>query len=675
MFDPQRIKEAKQRYFSALIVHESIYLKQGQYRLHFKAAPKLDDKKNTLALDKLYLNQDLHDKQFHFAPQKIAYQLIKGDFLLSLPMVPPHLGAYFDAYEAYPTLERQLAWLKAQNPKAHYRFLILASDGGLGDTLMKATAYEQLFEVLGAHLPDFSVDFSGMTISSPLKSDQFYRFPQRGQILKEPVTVQKLLEYDAIFNMTGALTLELKEKNSFLDQMLLWLGLEPKAISAQEKRNRIVISRAAWREVATWLSALPDTKRKIVFNHKASCELRSFPKQAAVRFIRDLVAQYPDIHVIVPQALPVQHERVTVYNNLPTYHHLSALIGQADGLITVDSFAQHAADALNVPTVTLSSSIDIAQDYPYYPYLRNIMLPNAEQLPLYGQAVEIGKNWVQHEKAYQAAWAQIQPEQVMDALVSIVPAQEEARIIWREEAPPPRGLLVQNAQGLWQQRAQPRPTWLEKAERYLGQWIEACVLANSVYAWVAPGDSPMPLQMAQFLGSGGHLHLYEPRTLFQKLQRFNLDQLAATPFNLDDHLPTDKVIKGAPHVVSRTQATDTWGNLPGELAVKHAPWMWAGQLHGMIIYPPADPSVFVESFMPVVKQGKVDVILVGQHRKALYPAARKLQALGYKLSVPPEADVGLIIARPKQVKTPHQWHTFFINTAKRAETRNTSTYA
>lgn len=647
------------RFFQGFVCTRPVRLKDGPYHRSFRQGAPEDyvaGQQLDLHPDALYLDLDIYLRQLkqyadtHLAKATVPlFSVIPGQVVQQLPVMPPALGQAFNQGRQSVPLLAQLQGLRREKPhQRHFRFCILAADGGLGDTLLKATAFRQLASQLKAVFPSVALDMVTLPISAPNKTDQLLSVPQLQRIVASPVTVADLAGYDGIFNLAGVLSHPRWNRMPFVDFMLWWLGIAPESVPAVQKRNHLVLAQSAWQRMAERLKTLPSARWRIVFNRKATAAVRSFPEEVAADFVRALVEHVPDLQVIVTDPLEINHPRVFVWRDLPDYHHLAALLGQVDGLIGVDSFPQHAADALNCPAVILSSTIPVETVYPYYSWQAALLIPGAEQLPAWGRAVEEAEAWPHQRAQYAQAWRRLSAELVWALLHSKIrhrlaqaPEALSPRLSWREH-----GTLnyspLQRRGSIWQYRYERRTPALRQLRQAMAAWVERFVQPGMHVLWSMPGSEPAVVRACQRIGVGGRMQLHESRTVYAALQRRHLEEQGVQG-RVETWLPGPDETHTVPRMVQlKEMAPLDWGNVAhlfDRVELRRMPAVSEEAVPDIVVLMPPhalrDALVGLEDLLA---EHRPVLLLAGYSDRALVDISGWLQQRGYGLWQPGKDD-------------------------------------
>lgn len=540
--------------------------------------------------------------------------------------------------EAAP-LAAQLQALRAKNPlQQHFRIAIVNGFGGnLGDCTMGATALRVIREHLRQHLPSVGCDVLfglgvGAATAHILHSDVGVE-----RVLYQTLAAPEFAQYDAYFDFDQMLNLPLFGQLPTLDWVLWWCGLAPEEVPAEQKRNRGHIRQDAWQAVQALLRHRPG--QKVLFNPKASVPLRSMPEDVALQFAKRLLALDPQITLVIDQPLPLKHQRlVDLSGKITTPEMFKALVGQVDGVITVDTFALHQADISSTPCVTLFSSI-APTAYPYYPYNAGLGIPGYEALPAYQRPKVADEEWDKIKDAYHAAWASLNPAQVL-ALLREKMAQRQAHPHSNEPqrltvGPPvsPASCVVLDGAvpRLKRQRLAPEHAWA--SQRFAGL-TEQLLKPGSVAVMACAPDAPLALTLAQRIAPHGELIVLEPRAPLARNVEAAL-HLAGSPCNAR---VLEAVSLGGAAQASinalepwSESHSSEWGNLPAVTTVPSQPVDALALEHcnALLLQSPMPGALFITGALQTLQRCRPLVLMTPVSRAEATAVLQAAQAAQY----------------------------------------------
>ena len=466
-------------------------------------------------------------------PADDTLRLLPPAALARVPGLPATLGAAafaVPATEAVPNcLLEQLQALKAGHPaRQHFRLLLVNAFGSnLGDNLIGLTAFGHVLAALRAHLPTLSVDVLLGWHHDDRLARLFRGVDGIDAVLTQGPTLAELSRYQAVFDTHTLITLPRYGQMPMVDWYLWWMGLDPAAVPAGDKRNTVAVPEAERAFVAALLPAAGGPR--ILINPKASGKLRSMPDAAARRLVEHLLAAWPQAQVVLIQPLAFAHPRLLNLSlAIDNASRLAAVVALADGLIGVDTYTQHLADATSTPAVTLFTSVS-PDLYPYYPLGECVPLPDAPGLPAWGKMKVPADMWAGMADAYEAAWQALDPGTVLAALQRAM-ARKAARPgefapRWLPPPPPPAPRTRTRAVGdstvdvPWRQRDDPVAVVLNQTIAKVARQV---LCAGDTVVQLGAGSGEAALGLAQQVGRHGRLVAFEPRRELHQLLCANL---------------------------------------------------------------------------------------------------------------------------------------------------------
>lgn len=420
-------------------------------------------------------------------------------------------------------LPAQLHHLRNLKPgKTHFRFAVVNGFGtNLGDNLVGTTALRQVISAIYKVLPAFSIDFIFALSCSPANRDLVKIIPEVEHVLFTGVTLDQFGFYDAYFDFSELLYCPRYDELPAVDFYLWWMGLNPDKIAVTEKRNHLSIGYDSWAAVSTLLKVT--TPVRVLLCHRASVALRSIPKRVAQQMALALLQNHPELTLMIDFSLGINHPRLMdLDGQINSVEKLKALVAQVDGLITVDSFPQHVADACATPTILLSSSIP-ASHFPYYPHMTTLLPPGVENLAGWGRTKVNNEDWPQMAGDYAHSWSLLDVKQIWQRLSELMaskasgavsnPAQlcfsgPALRPTWIKEEAQPEGYLQLSPRYPTQNAAQKQV--IEKIAAYGDKYLKPGHLI--VHAGTATGELTVRLAAQNY--PGGTVCAFEPRRLY-----------------------------------------------------------------------------------------------------------------------------------------------------------------
>lgn len=539
--------------------------------------------------------------------------------------------------EAEP-LPTQLQALRAKKPlQQHFRIAIVNGFGGnLGDSTVGATALRVIMQHLRQHLPSVSCDaLFGVVMGGGASAHILQCEAGIEQAVFQTMTAPEFAQYDAYFDFDQLLNLPLFGQLPAVDWVLWWCGLAPDAVPAEHKRNRGHIRQDAWQAVQAQLLHRPG--QKVLFNPKASVPLRSMPEDVALQFAKRLLALDPQIKLVIDQPLALKHQRlVDLSGKITTPEIFKALVGQVDAVITVDTFAIHQADISSTPCVTLFSSI-ASTAYPYYPYNAGLGIPGYEALPAYERPKVADEEWAQIKGAYHAAWARLNPAEVL-ALLREKMAQrqaypnEPALLTVGPPVSPASCVVLDGAvPRLKRQRLAPEHAWA--SQRFAGL-TEQLLKPGSVAVMACAPDARLALTLAQRIGPHGELIVLEPRAPLARNVEAAL-HLAGTPCiaRVLEAVSLDGAAQANIHVLqpwSESHSSE-WGNLPAVVTVPSQPVdaLALEQCNALLLQSPMPCQIFIAGALETLQRCRPFLLMTPVSRAEATAVVQAAKAAHY----------------------------------------------
>jgi len=543
--------------------------------------------------------------------------------LLNWPAFPARLGrvstrfigAGMYKHEEEAPLAAQLSALKARFPqKHHFRIAAVAAFGtNLGDCLIGMTAMRIIVETIRQYLPSFVIDMLLCTAGNPGNVDIVGHEPWVGELHITGPSVSDFARYDAYFDFTGLIGLPRITEMPIVEWFLWWSGLNPSLVPADRKRNILNIAWPVWSQVSPLLKGIKG--KRVLFNPTASVPLRSFPGDQAVAFVQKLLKQDQDLTIIIDKPLKLKHPRlVDLSNEIDSPQKFEALVAQVDGLITVDTFGIHVADAANVPTVGLFASIP-PDAYPFYPLHHGILIPGGADLPAYRKfKVNDEKDWTEIKDVYDKAWAKLDAKDVLKGLNQMMEKQQLSashkglqfvhgphQPLRFAVTPEGRKLPFEKEVALW-----------DRAVVCQGNIARVILRPGVTTVVIAPGQSPFTLLLAEKLALGGVLHLFEPRPLRRTLIGMDLlDKASHVDIHWHDSLPSKakEVIITGEDALCETNPL-YWGSLKKKISLdtKAIDSLELQVLSAIFSFAPTPHLHVLESALDTLKRTKAAII-------------------------------------------------------------------
>lgn len=577
----------------------------------------------------------------------------------------------------------QLQNLRQRKPaQHHFRFAVVNGFGtNLGDTLIGMSAMRHVAKLFALHVPSFSVDML-YGVDSSTGNVHISRAEWIEQQLHHGPALIDFTRYDGWFDFTNILNEPEFGARPIVDWYLWWMGISPESIPNADKRNSLELTLPDWEVAVQLLRKYQREGMHIVwFSPDASVKLRTIPQKEARRLARGILDCAPNCILICDQDI-INHKRMIKIQKQSFGVYMS-LLAQVDGIITVDSFPIHVADAVSTPCVTIYASTTPSW-YPYYPHSADVTLTNFEKLPAYGRCKVSDDEWNGMEKDYVQAWQDLNAAEVWQTLWSKIVEQSDRKVrskqcglnicanaTLKQSVALKTRVVSEVSSGIEHLLPYERSSELwEKTQvklAYVGKGVlphgGTCVLAGA-------GQSNLPFALASHLGRNGVLHVVDPRR--ERLQLVTGDLTRAGLFAIRPHecMP---VVSDNPAVIAATDPLsethpDRWGNLLRKetVATQSLDSLNLSTCHALLVQRPLPVSETIKGFKTTLELFRPNIVAAPVTRIEALEACKAI-GKGYKfwvgtvhydlngteqflfLGVPEEKDTRLEGFRPIQI--------------------------
>ena len=422
-------------------------------------------------------------------------------------------------HEEPSPLPAQLQSLRAKYPnKRHFSLAIINGFGSnLGDNFYGMTALRCVAKVMQQHLPHFSFDFLFGMDTSKANLENLLCDDMIEQVHFAAPSLERFGRYDAYFDFSRLTEYPQYHSMPTVDWLIWWMGLDPAYFSAEDKRNSMTVRWADWQAVGEALRRHAECDKLVFYNPKASVSLRSVPAQSAHKLAKRLLNADKKLQLVVDQPLNFAHKRILdVSKSIDSAEKFKALVAQVDGVISVNTFAPHVADAAGVPCVQICT-VYPPDKYPYYPFAANANIPGYEQLPGYLKCKVDDDVWPDMEQGYVDAWNKLDAAALLHALTrkreerQNTQGAQRLQLVHEHKA---RSFV--KADPLAFKREQITDVWelAQKALRSIGVHV---LKPGARGVMVGAGQTLLACELARVNGPVGELHVFEPRRYYREL--------------------------------------------------------------------------------------------------------------------------------------------------------------
>ncbi|MFO1068332.1 MAG: glycosyltransferase family 9 protein [Geminicoccaceae bacterium] len=267
------------------------------------------------------------------------------------------------ALAAPVVLEEQL---KPLLPRRRLQVAILNGLGtGIGDSVIGATALRSFRARLALQVAEVRIDIVSRRLD---KLGGLLRcLPEVDRLRPAAISLADLMAYDAVVDLGGMTSWPDFDRLPMLDFFLLQLGLAPAQVPVSARRNHLPLPEAVRRRARERVAAARAGQGPLVLLHPTASEPgRSMP-EATARAVADALLARPGWRVasLLPTADPRLVDLSAASADVVAF---AALVAEMDGIVTVDTSTYHLADAFDVPSLAIFTTVDPRlrlRDYPW----------------------------------------------------------------------------------------------------------------------------------------------------------------------------------------------------------------------------------------------------------------------------------------------------------------------
>ncbi len=292
--------------------------------------------------------------------------------------------------------------------------IINGMGGGIGDNLVGMSALNIFYDRLKRLFDEVKIAIFTLRprgipiIRQETIVDEIYFMPS-------PVSV--LMEFDAyvdLSRMTGWPIF----KQEMIDFYLQAMSIDPTGVPPEEKRCFVKLNERVARELHPVVKALKCSGRRLLLIHSlSSSPIRSIPEEHLKRLLSEIIKE-SDYLLVSLIRFNYRHPRLIFLDHLSgrSFDHYAYLVSQVDAIVTVDTATYHLADAFNIPTVVLFTSIPPEHRVSYYPFVKGIVVGDEEDNILFYKHTSDDPEDL---KKLDSAWARLTGSKIIKALVEM----------------------------------------------------------------------------------------------------------------------------------------------------------------------------------------------------------------------------------------------------------------
>jgi len=343
----------------------------------------IDMDQNPISFDRIYFstpadfNNYMENIKEQIGEQSGNVHVVAPEKIVTHPQFPEHIG--------FQNLEEVV--LKYRDRSIFKLAILNAMSNAIGDHLIGMQAFDYFYDQLQILMPGVELEISLFQINPYRLNVITQRWAGKFKhIHLLPNCLTKLVENDAFIDLGTLILRENFGNQPMIDFFLEALSVDPKKVAPERKRMQFRPSDVAMEHFKPIFHNLRLKGRPILlFHHTATTTVRQMTEPRARIFVNSII-ENSDYFVVSADHLDFSHKR---FRNLNPYskrgiNHFAAIIANVDAIISVDTLTYHLADALDIPTVVMFTTIEPEHRIKYYPFTEAIMLEKQDGC-LYGK--------------------------------------------------------------------------------------------------------------------------------------------------------------------------------------------------------------------------------------------------------------------------------------------------
>lgn len=294
---------------------------------------------------------------------------------------------------------------------------------GIGDNFIAMQAFSYWCAKIHTYLPDTKVSIS-LFQTNPLKVKEVFKHDDIKSTYVLPSNLMLLLDQDVFIDF-GPLNMTDKSEAKRIQnwniqrdyQTLNMFDFYLKAFSINPEIVHPVHKRATYPSKEIQMIDIPTDRFVLLFHHKASNAIRSLEDERAIKIINEIIEK-SDYFVVSALSLDCKNERfLDISDQSKSLDNLANIISQVDAIITVDTCVYHLADAFDIPTVVLFSTINPEIRIKYYPFVKGIMYEDKQGAIFGKHALSEDSREAEKELEYlKTVWDKINVDEILHQL-------------------------------------------------------------------------------------------------------------------------------------------------------------------------------------------------------------------------------------------------------------------
>lgn len=329
--------------------------------------------------------------------------------LVNQPQFPKHIGFQnledvLDEFKGHPTLS--VAILNAMS-------------NALGDHLIGMQAFDYWQEQVRKILPGTQIDISLYQLN-PYRVGSITRqwHPKFNSVFMLPNRLSRLVQHDVFVDLGTLLLRDEFDTQPMIDFFYQAMSIDPATIPVENKRIKYQLKEETVAKMDKVFNNIRALGRPILLFHPTSTSpIRGMLPGRARRFIREIIKD-TDYFVVSATNLDCPNRRfLNIARCSDSFDDFCTIISMVDAIVTVDTSTYHIADAFDIPTVAMFTTIDPKYRSKYYPHVEGLKLEEKDG-KLYGRHKVSKKEKVAEEEMryVDQKWEDLKTSDILEAL-------------------------------------------------------------------------------------------------------------------------------------------------------------------------------------------------------------------------------------------------------------------
>lgn len=190
-------------------------------------------------------------------------------------------------------------------------------------------------------------------------------------VMNYPSPLSALFKYDALIDLGAMTSFPTFNDRPMIDFYLNSFGIDTDTIPAYFKRTKLLYNIDPNSELNRFMTGFKISKSKLLlYNPAATTKIRNINEETSDKFLQFLIDK-TNYEIITFHDSEIKHKRITNLSEFSkTTIDYMTIISNMDKIITVDTSTYHIADAYNIPTVVIFTTISPEYRIRYYPFCK-----------------------------------------------------------------------------------------------------------------------------------------------------------------------------------------------------------------------------------------------------------------------------------------------------------------